>query len=270
MSDQSLAGRTFQIKKCFWANHRPRRAAFSRFPTNQKNTGKSGHFAYPPGLNQVCRLNNPNTHIHAVLSPTHADTKSAGCGTRDGKSMEMEPSQLIKGMDVDIGMGLGDDLGGFEGFDAMFAEPNSTSDFFKFCEIEDTQQQHQQDMAITNSAFQGPPSPASTFGHQPKVSEFGQESWTSGGQQQLQIQAWPLTTTLSSSEPTQRLNPNLLLPTGGKPRARKRHDEDEALVSKESVFPVIKVCRYARALKLFFVSRFFRASCVGVKPSRKN
>ncbi|CAM9580377.1 unnamed protein product [Ectocarpus fasciculatus] len=155
--------------------------------------------------------------------------------------MEIEPSQLIKGMDVDIGMGLGDDLGGFEGFDAMFAEPNSTSDFFKFCEIEDTQQQqHQQDMAITNSAFQGPPSPASTFGHQPKVSDFGQESWASGGQQ-LQIQAWPLTTTLSSSAPTQQhLNPNLLLPSGGKPRARKRHDEDEALVSKESVFPVIK------------------------------
>ncbi|CAM9613762.1 unnamed protein product [Ectocarpus sp. 8 AP-2014] len=152
--------------------------------------------------------------------------------------METEPSQLIKGMDVDIGMGLGDDLGGFEGFDAMFAEPNSTSDFFKFCEIEDTQQQqHQQDMAITNSAFQGPPSPASTFGHQPKVSDFGQESWIPGGQQQLPIQAWPLTT---SSEPTQRVNPNLLLPTGGKPRARKRHDEDEALVSKESVFPVIK------------------------------
>ncbi|CAN0070771.1 unnamed protein product [Ectocarpus sp. 4 AP-2014] len=152
--------------------------------------------------------------------------------------METEPSQLIKGMDVDIGMGLGDDLGGFEGFDAMFAEPNSTSDFFKFCEIEDTQQeQHQQDMAITNSAFQGPPSPASSFGHQPKVSDFGQESWIPGGQQQPPIQAWPLT---MSSEPTQRVNPNLLLPSGGKPRARKRHDEDEALVSKESVFPVIK------------------------------
>lgn len=174
--------------------------------------------------------------------------------------METEPSQLIKGMDVDIGMGLGDDLGGFEGFDAMFAEPNSTSDFFKFCEIEDTQQhEHQQDMAITNSAFQGPPSPASTFGHQPKVSDFEQESWIPGGQHQLPIQAWPLTT---SCEPTQRVNPNLLLPSGGKPRARKRHDEDEALVSKESVFPVIKVCRHAHhALKLFCL-RFFR-TCVG-------
>lgn len=141
----------------------------------------------------------------------------------------MEPSQLTRGMDVDIGMGLGDDLGGFEGFDAMFAEPNSTNDFFKFCALEDAQQH---DAATTTSSFKPPPSPVGTFGQQ-RERDFAQEGWNTSGQQQ--IEAWPPLTCPPSNE---RVTPNLLPQNGGKPRARKRHDEDAA---EESAFPVIKV-----------------------------
>ncbi|CAM9190749.1 unnamed protein product [Hapterophycus canaliculatus] len=139
----------------------------------------------------------------------------------------MEPSQLTRGMDVDIGMGLGDDLGGFEGFDAMFAEPNSTTDFFKFCALDDAQHHD----SATTSAFKSPPSPAGTFGQQNERDIAG-EGWNTGGQQQ--IEAWPPLTCPPSHE---RVTPNLLPQSSGKPRARKRHDEDEA---EESAFPVIK------------------------------
>ncbi|CAM9351362.1 unnamed protein product [Scytosiphon promiscuus] len=141
--------------------------------------------------------------------------------------MELEPSQLAREMDVDIGMGLGDDLGGFEGFDAMFAEPNSTTDFFKFCALEDAQQHD----SATTPAFKSPPSPAGTFGQQ-REREFAQEGWNISGQQQ--IEAWPPLTCAPSNE---RVTPSLLPQSGGKPRARKRHDEDQA---EESAFPVIK------------------------------
>lgn len=153
----------------------------------------------------------------------------------------MEPLQLMRGMDVDLGMGLGDDLGGFEGFDAIFAEPNSTTDFFKSCALEEEQELED---AITTAAFPGPPSPMAAFGeqHHQKGNDFAQESWNAGAQEQ--VQAW-LATGLSTSEPAR--NPNALLHqhphSGGKPRSRKRHDEDEALEAEEEVFPLIKVVR---------------------------
>lgn len=151
--------------------------------------------------------------------------------------MDMEPLQLMRGMDVDLGMGLGDDLGGFEGFDAIFAEPNSTTDFFKSCALEEAQEQED---AMTTSTFQGPPSPVTAFGQQQhqQGNDFAQESWNAGAQEQ--VQAW-LATSLSTSEPTR--NPNALLHhhSGGKPRARKRHDEDEALEAEESALPLMKV-----------------------------
>lgn len=157
--------------------------------------------------------------------------------------MNMEPSQLIRGMDVDIGMGLGDDLGGFEGFDTMFTEPNNTTDFFNFCALEEAQQEQD---ATTTSAFSSPPSPVGgAFGQQQRGQDFAQDSWNTGGQQQQQqqIQAWP-SLTLSSSEPSRNIASVLLQQqqAGGKPRARKRHDEDEALESAEESFPMMKVC----------------------------
>lgn len=164
--------------------------------------------------------------------------------------MNTEPSQLIRGMDIDIGMGLGDDLGGFEGFDTMFAEPNNTTDFFNFCALEDAQ--HEQD-AATTSAFSSPPSPVGAFGQQQRGHDYSQDSWNTGGQQQ--IQAWP-SLTLSSSEPSR--NPNVLLQGGGKPRARKRHDEDDALEATEEAFPVMKVC-LVRARLVFHLFLDFRA-----------
>lgn len=143
--------------------------------------------------------------------------------------MEMEPSQLARGMDVDIGMGLGDDLGGFEGFDAMFAEPNSTTDFFKFCALEDAQQYD----AATMPVFKSPPSPVGKVVAQQRERDFAQEGWNTCNQQQ--IEAWPSLTCPPTNE---RVTPNLLPQSGGKPRARKRHDEDQV---EESAFPVIKV-----------------------------
>ena len=138
-------------------------------------------------------------------------------------------------MDVDIGMGLGDDLGGFEGFDAMFAEPSNTTDFFSFCALEETQQQQQQQDAATTSAFGAPLSPVSSFGQQQRGNDFAQESWNAGGQQP---QGWH-SLTLATSEPSRK--PNLSF-QGGKPRARKRHEEDEALEAEEAAFPILKVC----------------------------
>lgn len=153
-------------------------------------------------------------------------------------------------MDVDIGMGLGDDLGGFEGFDTMFADTNNTTDFFSFCALEEAQQE--QDAATTTSAFSSPPSPAGVFGQLKSGHDVPQESWNTSGQQQ--VQAWP-SLTLSTSEPSR--NPNVLLPGagGGKPRARKRHDEDEALEAAEDALPMMKVCvscAHAVFLFLFF------------------
>ena len=162
--------------------------------------------------------------------------------------MNPEPSQLIRGMDVDIGMGLGDDLGGFEGFDTMFAEPTNTTDFFNFCALEEGQQEQD---AATTSAFSSPPSPVGAFGQQQRGSDFAQESWNTGGQQQ--IQAWP-SLTLSSSDASR--NPNVLLQGGGKPRARKRHDEDEALEAAEEAFPMMKV-RSVRSVRSVRVRRVF-------------
>lgn len=162
--------------------------------------------------------------------------------------MDMEPSQLIRGMDVDIGMGLGDELGGFEGFDTMFAEPNNTTDFFNLCALEEAQQE--QDM-VTTSAFSSPPSPLEAFGQHQRGHDFAQESWHTG---QQHIQAWP-TLTLSASEPSR--NPNALLQGSGKPRARKRHDEDEALEAAEDAFPVMKVCFDARTARPCCFFHFF-------------
>lgn len=155
--------------------------------------------------------------------------------------MDIEPTQLARGMEVDIGMGLGDELGGFEGFDSVFAEPTNTTDFFNFCALEETQQQQD---AATTSAFGAPLSPVSSFGQQQRAHDFAQESWNAGGSQQ--IQGWP-SLSLTTSEPSR--NPMML--TGGKPRARKRHDEDEALEAEESAFPILKV-RFERSIDRLF------------------
>lgn len=189
----------------------------------------------------------PNFLVRHLLYTRDNSSSSRRLISRACETMEMEPLQLIRGMDVDIGMGLGDDLGGFEGFDAIFAEPSNTTDFFKCCALEDAQEQED---AATTSAFHGPPSPVTTFGQQQKGHDFALESWNTGGQEQ--VQAW-LTTGLSTSEPCTR-NPNALLhsssmhSSGAKPRARKRHDEDEALEAEGSTFPLIKV-RCVRVLE---------------------
>jgi len=167
--------------------------------------------------------------------------------------MDMEPTQLARGMDVDIGMGLGDELGGFEGFDSMFADQGNTTDFFNFCALEESQQQ-QQDTATT-SVFGAPLSPVTSFGQQQRSHDFAQESWNAGGSQQSQ--GWP-SLNLSSIEPSR----NQML-QGGKPRARKRHDEDEALEAEESAFPILKVCVWQVQTIAAFNFSGLRATCAG-------
>lgn len=155
--------------------------------------------------------------------------------------MEMEPSSLLRSMDVDLGAGLGDDLGGFEGFDDLFAHQGTTSDFFKFCALDEAQQD------TTVAAMPAPLSPGGGTG-----ATLG--AFVSGGYdfaqqescrlaQQSQTQNWETNTLpLLTTDPA-----TTLAHVSGKPRGRKRLEEDEALEAEEVACPSIKVlCAHAR------------------------
>lgn len=232
------------------------RPIFHFFPVSNSPTNQNR----PEKTLEKCEAPEKKQHVSSPPPPPHtyyfnfriACVQQQTSSTRE--TMNAEPSQLIRGMDVDIGMGLGDDLGGFEGFDTMFAEPNNTTDFFNLCALDEQEQD-----AATTSALSSPPSLVDSFGQQQRGHDFAQDSWNTAAvvAQQQQIQAWP-SLTLSSSEPTR--NPNVLLQGGGKPRVRKRHDEDEALEAAEEAFPVLKVCvvfrAHARSVFFCFFSGF--------------
>lgn len=154
--------------------------------------------------------------------------------------MEMEPSQqLLRAMDVDLGAGLGDDLGGFEGFDDLFANHN-TSDFFKFCPLDEAQPDA---LGVT-----APPSPGSSGVSASPLGQgehdFAKDDW-SRGQQQTPTWETALTPVLAPR-----------MHVRGKPRARKRHDEDEALEAEEATHPVPKVGAGRKPLSFYFVFFF--------------
>lgn len=145
--------------------------------------------------------------------------------------MEMEPSSLLRSMDVDLGAGLGDDLGGFEGFDDIFAHQSTTSDFFKFCALDDAQQ----DPALT--AIPAPLSPGSGVASLGQFVVGGYEFAAQERRAQSQTQTWENNNTL----PLLTTDPATQAHVRGKPRARKRLDGDEALEAEEVVCPSIKV-----------------------------
>lgn len=167
----------------------------------------------------------------------------------------MEPSSLLRSMDVDLGAGLGDDLGGFEGFDDLFAHQSTTSDFFKFCALDEAEQD------ATVAAVPAPLSPGSSGASLgPFVSMgFGfsqQESCRLA--QQSQTQNWENTLPLLTTDPTT----TTLAHVRGKPRGRKRLEEDEALEAEEVACPSIKVlCATAVAARCCLEPLAFAFHC---------
>lgn len=145
--------------------------------------------------------------------------------------MEMEPSSLLRSMDVDLGAGLGDDLGGFEGFDDIFAHQSTSSDFFKFCALDEAQQ----DPAVTPI-----PAPLSPGTGVANLGQFVSEGYGFAAQErraQSQAQTWNTNNTL----PLLTTDPATLAHVRGKPRARKRLEGDDSLEAEEVVCPSIKV-----------------------------
>lgn len=139
-------------------------------------------------------------------------------------------------MDVDLGAGLGDDLGVFDGIDELFAPNSTTSDFFEFCALEDAQQD-------TGSVVTAPPSPGSS---NTSMSPFGQgggdvfapEDWNCGPHGHQTYQPHQIR---DNARPVMQAGPTMRIHVRGKPRARKRHDEDEALEAEEPAHPFLKV-----------------------------
>lgn len=138
--------------------------------------------------------------------------------------MEPESPHINKQMDVDLRGTLGDDLAGFDGFEDLFA-PSNGPDFLKFCALEDGQQ----DLVMGASA---PPSPgtsgASTHIFVDRERDIVQDDWKKQRERQVMGEDW-------LSGPPMQMQ--------GKPRARKRRDEDQALEIEAPVPPLIKVVR---------------------------
>lgn len=141
-------------------------------------------------------------------------------------------------MDVDLGVGLGDDLGGFEGFDELFSNPNP-SDIFKFCAIEEGGAPHEARAPLTMTPLTS--ESASEITNQLGLGEYssGYEDWNRGRPREI---------------PKSDVTHGAVMYPTGKPRARKRHDEDEALESTEVVPPILKVC----SLLIVLMSRELR------------
>lgn len=140
--------------------------------------------------------------------------------------MDLDPSRITRAMDVDLGVGLGDLMGvglGDDGFDDLFAPNANTSDFLKFCALDDAQQEQ-------GPALTAPPSPGSsnvgTSAFALGDYDFAHERNNRG---QAEIAQWELTTA-----PVPMMHP-------GKPRGRKRHDEDDATEATEAAHPLVKV-----------------------------
>lgn len=153
--------------------------------------------------------------------------------------MEIEPSSLLRSMDVDLGAGLGDDLGGFEGFDDLFAHQSTTSDFFKFCALDEAQQ----DASV--AAIPAPLSPVGSCGA--TLGPFVSGGYGFAQQETCRVAQHSQTQNLENTLPFLTTDPSTLANVLGKPRGRKRLEEDEALEAEEVACPPIKVlCAFAR------------------------
>lgn len=143
-------------------------------------------------------------------------------------------------MDVDLGRGLGDDLAGFDGLDDLFAPNNSrenTPDFFKFCALEDGAEGGGGGRPLCSETGVGPIVTApSSPGSCARNSWMAASSDRDFGQHEMKAD---MKESLGALGGMGMMNTAL----GGKPRARKRHDEDDALESLEeaSSRPIPKV-----------------------------
>lgn len=156
--------------------------------------------------------------------------------------MEVDP-QPLRGMDVELGNGLGDE---FEVFDDLFAPSTNNSDFLIFCALDE---QAQQDAAAVATA---PPSPGSSgasssaFGQVGHVLSQDDRNHTNQHEHSRDRENYTITnkaliaSSLSLSHGGMR----------GKPRARKRHDEDEALEPRDSTYPILKVHIWSKKRQL--------------------
>lgn len=146
-------------------------------------------------------------------------------------------------MDMDLGVGLGDDLGGFEGFDELFSNPNP-SDIFKFCAIEESGAPHESRAPLATTPITS--ESAGEITKQVGLGEYssGYEDWNRGRPRET---------------PKLDVTHGAVMYPTGKPRARKRHDEDEALESTEVVPPILKVC----SLPIVVMSRELRFQKLG-------
>ena len=132
-----------------------------------------------------------------------------------------------RAMDVDLGVGLGDDLGGFEGFDELLSNPNQ-SDFFKFCALEEGGPQHDSKVTL---AMATPASGSTVVGMNPGgLGEYSTDCDEWEGVRARDI---------AKSEVTH----GAVMYASGKPRSRKRQDEDDAIFeATEAAYPILKVC----------------------------
>lgn len=142
--------------------------------------------------------------------------------------MEIEPLLSTRTMEVDLGAGLGDDLGGFDALDELFA-PGNTPEFFKLSTLDDGTQ-----------AATAPPSPGSSGTSSSWLGDgegdFAQDDWS----QQVVSSPRESEKLESHSVVWAQMEPAMHV-RNSKPRARKRHDEDEALESTETAQPSVKV-----------------------------
>lgn len=148
-------------------------------------------------------------------------------------------------MDIGLGGALGDDLAGFDGFDDLFA-PNNGPDLFTFCGlgkglgVTDSQHDNSDDIDAGLIAT-APPSPGSSG----TSSASWLVDWEHGGEpESLPRDSNVFRVGGVGTLPTTAM---MAVPVHGKPRARKRHDEDEALESKDEAPPVLKVSFWSKA-----------------------
>lgn len=148
-------------------------------------------------------------------------------------------------MEVDLGAGLGDDLGGFDALDELFA-PSSTPDFFKSSILDNG----------TQAAVTAPPSPGSSG---------TSSSWPGDGEGDFAHDDWnqPVASIrrenvkLESIKAVGALTEPAMHVRNSKPRARKRHDEDEALQAIETAHPSMKVRKTSGAIVSFVLFSYF-------------
>lgn len=164
--------------------------------------------------------------------------------------MELEPLQSTRSMEVDLGAGLGDDLGGFDALDELFA-PSNTPDFFKSSTLDNG----------TQAAVTAPPSPGSSGTSSSWLGEgegdFAPDDWhqQAASMRRENVKLESIRAVRALTEPAMHVR-------NSKPRARKRHDEDEALKAIETAHPSIKVRETSGAIVSSFCFHFSMVVCM--------